>query len=29
VEFAGNKKPVKNGQYRSVMRRGNIIKFIA
>jgi hypothetical protein len=29
VEFTGNKQPIKNGQYRSVMRRGNIIKFIA
>lgn len=29
VEFAGTQSPVKNGQYRSVMRRGNIIKFVA
>jgi hypothetical protein len=29
VEFTGKSQPVKNGQYRSVMRRGNIIKFIA
>lgn len=29
VAFDGAQKPIKNGQYRSVMRRGNIIKFIA